>query len=105
MQHARCGNYALRFKFLVVIFFRLKSLTQRTLFVTLQVWDLISGRLIQTQVYPLALTAILLDLVRLLLFVGSVDGRIFVNRLEFGIGLDDPIIVAEDESRMLKGHR
>ncbi|XP_044487066.1 protein ROOT INITIATION DEFECTIVE 3-like [Mangifera indica] len=71
---------------------------------TCKVWDLISGRLIQTQVYPLALTAILLDLVRLLMFVGSVDGRIFVNRLEFGIGLDDPIIVAEDESRMLKGH-
>ncbi|KAJ0049020.1 hypothetical protein Pint_15698 [Pistacia integerrima] len=72
---------------------------------TCKVWDLISGRLIQTQVYPVGLTAILVDPVDLLMFVGSVDGRIFVNRLEIGIVLEDPIIVAEDRtSGMLKGH-
>lgn len=98
---------ALWFKLLVVMSLTLKPhLTNGTLFGILQVWDLISGRLIQTQVYPVGLTAILLDPEELLMFVGSVDGRIFVNRLEFGIVLEDPIIVAEDRmSGMLKGHK
>ncbi|XP_059444284.1 protein ROOT INITIATION DEFECTIVE 3-like isoform X1 [Corylus avellana] len=70
---------------------------------TCKVWDFVSGRLIQTQVYPVAITAIVLDPGEQLLFCGSVDGRIFVNRLDIGL-LEDPFFVAQAQSVVLKEH-
>ncbi|GMY15092.1 protein ROOT INITIATION DEFECTIVE 3-like [Fagus crenata] len=70
---------------------------------TCKVWDFVSGRLIQTQVYPLAIAAIVLHPEEQLLFCGSVDGSIFVNRLDIGL-LEDPFFIAEAQPVVLKGH-
>lgn len=78
--------------------------TQQLQFQILQVWDLSSGSLIQTQVYPLALTAIAFHLGEQLLFAGSADGRIFVSTLEFLL-LEDHSIVREDQQSVLRGHK
>lgn len=74
------------------------------LFQILQVWDLGSGRLIQTQVYPQAVTAITFHPGEQLLFAGSIDGRIFVSPLKFLL-LEDHFIVGEDQHSVLKGHK
>ncbi|KAB5525117.1 hypothetical protein DKX38_022866 [Salix brachista] len=66
-------------------------------------WDVVSGRLIQTQDYPLGITAIVTDLAEQLLFAGGVDGSIFVSVLDIGL-LEDPFAVAGDEPVVLKGH-
>lgn len=63
-----------------------------------------SGRLIQTQDYPLGITAIVTDPAEQLLFAGSMDGRIFVSVLDIGL-LEDPFAVAGDEPVALKGHK
>lgn len=63
-----------------------------------------SGRLIQTQDYPLGITAIATDPAEQLLFAGSMDGRIFVSVLDIGL-LEDPFAVAGDEPVALKGHK
>ncbi|KAL9375498.1 hypothetical protein Peur_032377 [Populus x canadensis] len=70
---------------------------------TCKAWDVFSGRLIQTQDYPLGITAIVTDPAEQLLFAGSMDGRIFVSVLDIGL-LEDPFAVAGDEPVALKGH-
>ncbi|KAH8486745.1 hypothetical protein H0E87_025665 [Populus deltoides] len=70
---------------------------------TCKAWDVFSGRLIQTQDYPLGITAIVTDPAEQLLFAGSMDGRIFVSVLDIGL-LEDPFTVAGDEPVVLKGH-
>ncbi|KAJ6339605.1 hypothetical protein OIU77_007540 [Salix suchowensis] len=70
---------------------------------TCKAWDVVSGRLIQTQDYPLGITAIVTDLAEQLLFAGGVDGSIFVGVLDIGL-LEDPFAVAGDEPVVLKGH-
>ncbi|PPD79869.1 hypothetical protein GOBAR_DD23209 [Gossypium barbadense] len=49
---------------------------------TCKVWELVSGRHLQTLVYPMSVTAIALHPLERLLFSGSVDGNIFVNVLD-----------------------
>ncbi|KAM3751965.1 hypothetical protein ACB098_04G152200 [Castanea mollissima] len=70
---------------------------------TCKVWDFVSGRLIQTQVYPLAITAIALHPEEQFLFCGSVDGRIFVSKLDVGL-LEEQFVVAEAQPIVLNGH-
>ncbi|KAF9668004.1 hypothetical protein SADUNF_Sadunf15G0081700 [Salix dunnii] len=70
---------------------------------TCKAWDVVSGRLIQTQDYPLGITAIVTDLAEQLLFAGGMDGSIFVSVLDIGL-LVDPFAVAGDEPVVLKGH-
>ncbi|KAG2678577.1 hypothetical protein I3760_11G008900 [Carya illinoinensis] len=70
---------------------------------TCKVWDFVTGRLIQTQVYPLGVTASVLHPEEEILFCGCVDGRIFVNKLDIGL-LEDSLFVAEDQAVVLKGH-
>ncbi|XP_057971225.1 protein ROOT INITIATION DEFECTIVE 3-like isoform X2 [Malania oleifera] len=70
---------------------------------TCKIWDLVTGRPLQTQVYPQAITAIVIDPGEQLLFSGSSDGRIFVNKLDIGLA-GDPFTVAEDQSTVLNGH-
>jgi pre-rRNA-processing protein IPI3 len=55
-------------------------------------------------VYPLAITAIVLHPEEQLLFCGSVDGSIFVNKLDIGL-LEDPFFIAEAQPVVLKGHK
>ncbi|CAL5381392.1 unnamed protein product [Camellia sinensis] len=38
-----------------------------------QVWDLVTGRLLQTQVFPLPITAIVVDPTEMKLFSGGID--------------------------------
>ncbi|XWS51389.1 hypothetical protein CRYUN_Cryun12cG0172400 [Craigia yunnanensis] len=70
---------------------------------TCKVWDLVSGRLLQTQVYPTSITAITLHPVEQLLFSGSVDGKLFVNVLDLR-PVEDPLVTTEDQAFVLKGH-
>ncbi|GLT48462.1 hypothetical protein SLA2020_220850 [Shorea laevis] len=70
---------------------------------TCKVWDLISGRLLQTQVHPTSITAITLHPVEQILFSGTMDGRIIVNELDVGAG-EDSLIVKEDQALLPEGH-
>lgn len=58
----------------------------------------------QSQEYPLGITAIVLNPVERLLIAGSIDGRIFVTVLDIGL-LEDPFVVEEDQPVVLKGHK
>ncbi|XP_024171419.1 protein ROOT INITIATION DEFECTIVE 3 [Rosa chinensis] len=69
-----------------------------------KVWDLGLGKLLQTQVYPISITALILNPTEQLFFSGSVDGRIFVNQLEIGLVDEDPLFAVEDQAVVLKGH-
>ncbi|KAF2311466.1 hypothetical protein GH714_024057 [Hevea brasiliensis] len=69
-----------------------------------EAWDLVSGRLIQTQEHPLGITAIVLHPAERFLLGGSIDGRIFVSVLNIGL-VDDPFVVAEDQLFVLEGHK
>ncbi|XP_021681000.2 protein ROOT INITIATION DEFECTIVE 3 [Hevea brasiliensis] len=71
---------------------------------TCKAWDLVSGRLIQTQEHPLGITAIVLHPAERFLLGGSIDGRIFVSVLNIGL-VDDPFVVAEDQLFVLEGHK
>lgn len=62
-------------------------------------------KLLQTQVYPIAITALVLSPTEQLFFSGSIDGRIFVNQLEIGLVDDDPLFAVEDQAVVLKGHK
>ncbi|PON77335.1 Guanine nucleotide-binding protein, beta subunit [Parasponia andersonii] len=53
-----------------------------------KVSDLVLRRVISTVVYPLAITAVVLHPAEQILFCGSVDGRIFINNLDF----DDQVV-------------
>ncbi|OMO84068.1 hypothetical protein CCACVL1_11024 [Corchorus capsularis] len=70
---------------------------------TCKIWDLVSGRLLQTQVHPTSITAITLDPVEQLLFSGSMDGNIYVNVLHLG-QVEDPLVTTKDQAFVLKGH-
>lgn len=63
------------------------------------------GKLIQTRVYSVAITAVVLNPTEQLCFSGGIDGRIFVNKLEIGLVDDDPVFAAEDQAVVLKGHK
>ncbi|XP_015581803.1 protein ROOT INITIATION DEFECTIVE 3 isoform X3 [Ricinus communis] len=71
---------------------------------TCKAWDLVSGEPIQSQEYPLAITAIILHPVDQFLFAGCIDGRIFVSMLNVGL-VDDPLVIAEDPLVVLEGHK
>ncbi|TQE09866.1 hypothetical protein C1H46_004444 [Malus baccata] len=68
-----------------------------------KVWDLVLGNLMHTQVYPLGITAVALHPTKQLIFSGSIDGSIFVNKLEIGL-VEDYLVGAEDHSPVLKEH-
>ncbi|XP_028058478.1 protein ROOT INITIATION DEFECTIVE 3-like [Camellia sinensis] len=70
---------------------------------TCKVWDLVTGRLLQTRAFPLLITAIVVDPTDKKLFSGSADGTIFLNTLDFGV-VEDTSIVLEDEPTLLMGH-
>ncbi|OMO71737.1 hypothetical protein COLO4_28084 [Corchorus olitorius] len=70
---------------------------------TCKVWELISGRLLQTQVHPTSITAITFDPMEQLLFSGSMDGNIYVNVLHLG-QVEDPLVTTKDQAFVLKGH-
>lgn len=56
--------------------------------------DLVLGKITRTVVYSLAITAVVLHPAEQLFFCGSVDGRIFINNLDF----DDQVVE-------LQGHK
>lgn len=58
----------------------------------------------QTQVYPLAISAVVLHPTEQLFFSGSIDGRIFVNKLEIGL-VENSLAAAEDQKAVIKGHK
>lgn len=62
-----------------------------------------TGKLVQTQGYPLAITCITLHQVESLLFCGAENGTIFVNKL--GIGLEEGLNSIIRGNQSLKGHR
>ncbi|CAL5444445.1 unnamed protein product [Camellia sinensis] len=68
-----------------------------------EVWDLVTGRLLQTRAFLLPITAIVVDPTDKKLFSGSADGTIFLNTLDFGV-VEDTSIVLEDEPTLLTGH-
>ncbi|XP_010248940.1 PREDICTED: protein ROOT INITIATION DEFECTIVE 3-like [Nelumbo nucifera] len=72
---------------------------------TCKVWDLISGRLCHTQAFPTSVTAIALDSEKQILFSGIADGRIFVNILNVGLGLENSAVISEGPSMVLRGHK
>lgn len=48
--------------------------------------------------------AIVLHPTEKLLFCGSQDGRIFMNKFDIGL-VSNPLHIAEDEQVVLKGHK
>ncbi|KAI3877050.1 hypothetical protein MKX03_004187 [Papaver bracteatum] len=70
---------------------------------TCKVWDIVSGRLLQTHDFSQAITAISLDPEGQLLFSGSVDGRIFVNRVDIGLE-ENSNSISDDQLIVLNGH-
>ncbi|MBA0707847.1 hypothetical protein Golax_019858, partial [Gossypium laxum] len=68
---------------------------------TCKVWELVSGRHLQTLVYPMSVTAIALHPLERHLFSGSVDGNIFVNVLDIG-AVEDCFVTTEDQAFVLK---
>ncbi|KAI3983693.1 hypothetical protein MKX01_001097 [Papaver californicum] len=70
---------------------------------TCKVWDIVSGRFLQTQDFSQAITAIGLDPEGQLLFSGSVDGRIFVSRIDIGLE-ENSKTIAGDQLIVLHGH-
>ncbi|OVA09493.1 WD40 repeat [Macleaya cordata] len=71
---------------------------------TCKVWDVISGRLLRTQAYSQAISAIILDPEEQLLLSGSADGRIFINTLDIGLE-ENTTIISEDQPIVLSGHK
>ncbi|KAG9447161.1 hypothetical protein H6P81_013289 [Aristolochia fimbriata] len=69
-----------------------------------KVWDLTSGRLLQTHSYICGVTAIALDPDEQVLFSGCDDGSIFINQLDIGFE-DNPPIILGDHSMVLSGHK
>ncbi|CAD5182372.1 unnamed protein product [Musa acuminata subsp. malaccensis] len=68
------------------------------------VWDVISGRLVQTHVFSAPVTAIASDPQEQLLFAGCMDGRILVSELNLGLE-ETPSTISEDSSGFLGGHK
>ncbi|QCD81151.1 pre-rRNA-processing protein IPI3 [Vigna unguiculata] len=70
---------------------------------TCKVWDFISGKHMQTQAYPLAITSIALHQTESLLFCGTEQGSIFVDKLDVGRG-EGPFVVIKGQPLELNGH-
>ncbi|XP_017434636.2 protein ROOT INITIATION DEFECTIVE 3-like isoform X2 [Vigna angularis] len=70
---------------------------------TCKVWDFISGKHMQTQAYPFAITSIALHQRESLLFCGTEKGIIFVEKLDVGRG-EGPFLVIKGQPLELKGH-
>lgn len=70
----------------------------------MKVWDLVSGKLLQTRAFKQPITAIVLDPAENMLFSGSADGRIFMSIFDVGL-VEDSSVVSEDEQMVLKGHK
>ncbi|KAK7330606.1 hypothetical protein VNO77_24804 [Canavalia gladiata] len=70
---------------------------------TCKVWDFISGKLMQTQIYHLAITSIALHQGERLLFYGTKNGTIIVNKLDAGLE-EGPSVVTVGQTLELKGH-
>lgn len=58
----------------------------------------------QTQVYPLAITCIALHQGEGLLFCGTVNGTVIVNKLDIGLE-EGPSVITVDQPLELKGHK
>ncbi|KAH9326533.1 hypothetical protein KI387_006711, partial [Taxus chinensis] len=71
---------------------------------TCKVWRLGDGTLQHTYAFPMQIKAITLDRGEQLLFAGSVDGAIFVNKLDIGLQVTADI-ATKDQSATLIGHR
>ncbi|XP_039688988.1 protein ROOT INITIATION DEFECTIVE 3 isoform X2 [Medicago truncatula] len=71
---------------------------------TCKVWDFITGRLMQTQGYPLAITCITLHQGEHILFCGAKNGTIIVNMLDIGLEQGPNFMIREDKSLELTGH-
>ncbi|XP_064955585.1 protein ROOT INITIATION DEFECTIVE 3-like [Musa acuminata AAA Group] len=80
------------------------SLISSSLDGTCKVWDVISGRLVQTYVFSAPVTAIASDPQEQLLFAGCMDGRILVSELNLGLE-ETPSTISEDSSGFLGGHK
>ncbi|EXC04122.1 WD repeat-containing protein 18 [Morus notabilis] len=65
--------------------------------------DLVLGRILQTVVYPVGITAVVLDPTEELVFCGGLDGRIFINKLDICL-MEDPFSLSQDQPIMLQGH-
>ena len=65
---------------------------------------MVLGRVLQTVVYPVGITAIVLHPAEELVFCGSIDGRIFVNKLDIGL-MEDPFSLSQDQPVVLQGHK
>ncbi|KAJ1413276.1 WD40/YVTN repeat-like-containing domain superfamily [Sesbania bispinosa] len=70
---------------------------------TCKVWDFITGRLLQTQAYPFAITSITLHQEERLLFCGTENGTIIINKLDIGLE-EGPSIITVGQPLELKGH-
>ncbi|XP_071903606.1 protein ROOT INITIATION DEFECTIVE 3-like isoform X2 [Coffea arabica] len=71
---------------------------------TCKVWNMLSGNLIKTKAFPLPITAIVLDLLEEILFCGSENGAIFLNKFDAGL-LNDPFSNPCGEQIVLNGHQ
>ncbi|KAL2321699.1 hypothetical protein Fmac_026078 [Flemingia macrophylla] len=70
---------------------------------TCKVWNFISGKLMQTQAYPLAITSIAFHQRERLLFCGTENGTIIVNKLAVCLE-EGPSVVTISPPLELKGH-
>ena len=65
---------------------------------------MVEGTLLQKHVFSTAVTAIVLDPGEQLIFSGCEDGSIYVHALDIGMQ-EIPPVVADDESKVLSGHK
>ncbi|XP_022994395.1 protein ROOT INITIATION DEFECTIVE 3-like [Cucurbita maxima] len=70
---------------------------------SLKFWDLMSGMIRGTQAHVEGITEIVLHPTEQFLFSGTVDGKIFASRLEFG--LDNCITIKESQLFASTGHK
>ncbi|KAL5186401.1 Protein ROOT INITIATION DEFECTIVE 3 [Glycine soja] len=82
----------------------LSRLVSSSLDGTCKVWDFISGMLVQTHVYPFAITSITLHQREMLLFCGTEKGTIIVNKLDVGQEEGFSIVNESQQPLELKGH-
>ncbi|XP_073007822.1 protein ROOT INITIATION DEFECTIVE 3-like [Typha latifolia] len=71
---------------------------------TCKVRELVSGRLLQTQVLSVSVTAIAVDPAEQLLFSGGEDGAIYLSKLAIRMS-DDPVVVSKDDCGILCEHK
>ncbi|XP_020110239.1 uncharacterized protein LOC109725458 [Ananas comosus] len=71
---------------------------------TCKVRELLSGRLLQTQVLSVAINAITINNDERLLFSGGDDGAIYATKLNIGLQ-EDQAAVSKDDAGVLSGHK